>query len=47
MSLHMAFQVTKTLQQVHKFTSTLQVRLLSLITVYKKCNKSFKWFNLY
>ena len=37
-----AFQVTKTLQQIH----TLQVLLLPLIAVYKKHNKSFKWLNL-
>ena len=40
------FKSLKPLQKMHKFTSTLQVLLFSLITVYKKRNKSFKWFNL-
>ena len=39
---HTAFQVTKTLQQI----DVNWMLLLSLITVYKKCNKSFKWLNL-
>ena len=41
---HIAFQVTKTLQQFQMFYKL--VLLLSLITVYKKRNQSFKWLNL-
>ena len=40
------FKSLKPLQKMHNFASTLQVLLFSLITVYKKRNKCFKWFSL-